>query len=267
MFIGRLLGFLLGLKLLSLPGAFFGFWVGNLFDKGLKLNIFDIPKSRAASVQQAFFQATFTIMGFLAKADGRVSEYEIRVARQIMDKLGLTEALKLEAIQLFNNGKQGYFDFNNALDLLLRECQYHRDLLYYFIEIQLEAALADGPLQPEEKRILLLICERLRCAPNDFEALWSRQRASQSFHRHYDEQRQHYTATPDSLSDAYAILGVQPNASEAVIKKAYRKLMNQHHPDKLAARGISADMLKMAKEKTQQISGAYNLIRKSKGFR
>ena len=67
-----------------------------------------------------------------------------------------------------------------------------------------------------------------------------------------------------SLKDAYRLLGVSDGASDAELKKAYRRLMSQHHPDKLVAKGLPEQMVKDATEKTQQIKAAYELIRKSR---
>ncbi len=57
------------------------------------------------------------------------------------------------------------------------------------------------------------------------------------------------------------MLGVDATASDAEIKKAYRKLMSEHHPDKLAAKGLPDDMMKLATEKAQDIQAAYALIK------
>ena len=54
------------------------------------------------------------------------------------------------------------------------------------------------------------------------------------------------------------------NASDADVKKAYRRLMNQHHPDKLVSKGLPEEMMKLANEKTQQIKEAYERIKKSR---
>ncbi len=285
---GRLLGFLLGFMVYGPLGALFGFIIGAVFDKGLNLHLHDIPRGHAENVQKAFFTATFSVMGHLAKADGRVSENEIRVAKEMMTQLGLDATLRHEAINLFNVGKSAGFSLENTLDMLWRECHQHQDLLRFFIEIQLEAALADGPLQPAEQKILLVICQRLNISPGEFEQLWARQWASQAFHQwyrayedtgytgtryeQYDNRYQsgaRYRATPahSSLENACGVLGVSENATPVDIKKAYRRLMNQHHPDKLAARGLPESMVKHAKEKTQQIRAAYDLIREAKGFR
>jgi len=295
---GRFIGTLLGFKLLGLLGGIIGYTLGSWFDKGLRLHLYQIPRSRAVAVQDAFFKATFLVMGHLAKADGRVSEEEIRVAKNIMSRLELTESLRQEAMHLFNTGKSPDFDLAHTLAQLYQECYRYPDLLRFFVEIQLEAALADGALNNDEKRVLLLICEQLHFSSIEFEQLWARQWASQSFHEWFASQfdphararayqteansNRAYSAYGNSqrreqwsqahtsqstLQDAYGVLGVASTASVAEIKKAYRRLMNQHHPDKLASRGLPEGMVKMAKEKTQQIRAAYDLIRQERGFR
>lgn len=291
---GKIIGFFLGYLLLGPIGALLGVFIGHMFDKGLKLHLHTMPRSRPVEVQRAFFTATFSVMGHLAKADGHVSPDEIVEAQRIMAQLDLSEDLRKEAIRLFNQGKAPLFDVDAVLGTLFEKCHNHRDLLRFFIEIQLGAALVDGDLQPEEKEVLLHICDRLQFSPQEFERLWAQQWASQAFHQWYDagfqqhtrarggayqgqQQQGYYTGSSrggarqgpshSSLQDAYGVLGVSSSAGISDIKKAYRKLMNQHHPDKLASRGLPDGMIKMAKEKVLQIRSAYDLIRESKGFK
>ena len=295
---GRLIAALFGFKVLGLFGGIVGYIIGGWFDKGLRLHLQQIPRARSVAVQEGFFKATFLVMGHLAKADGHVSADEIRAAKNIMSRLELSEALKQEAMHLFNTGKSPDFDLEIALSNLYQACHRYPDLLRFFLEIQLEAALADGALNSDEERVLLLICQGLDFSSEEFERLRARQSASTFFHewfsaqwdpnagsREYQSARGYHTgggrtgdyhrnqrgqtpaAAKPTVGDAYGVLGITPTASVAEIKKAYRRLMNQHHPDKLASRGLPESMLKIAKEKTQQIRAAYELVREAQGFR
>jgi len=118
--------------------------------------------------------------------------------------------------------------------------------------------------------LLLLVCQHLHCPPQLFEELRSSHSTRHSFYQGWQsstkDQRKANSNT-NSLDQAYAVLGVSSSDNIATIKKAYRKLMNQHHPDKMVAKGLPAEMLKLAQEKTQQISAAYDAIREARGFR
>jgi len=277
---GKIIGALLGYTLLRLPGAFLGYLIGSWFDRGLRLHLYRIPHSRAAAIQQIFFKTSFLVMGYLCRADGRVNEKEIRAAERMMVRLNLNSALRKEAIELFNEGKQQVVEIEEVVGRFLGECRRYPDLLRLFVEMQLEVALADGEVNKEEKTVLLRLCYLLGFSPQEFEHLQTRYTASQAFHewfsaqfqqraRMHGGQQQSYNPQPSAgaLDKAYGVLGVSIGAANAEIKKAYRRLMNQHHPDKLAARGLPEGMVKVAKEKTQEIRAAYDLIRQERGFR
>ena len=89
--------------------------------------------------------------------------------------------------------------------------------------------------------------------------------AQQRYHQQQQGQRQQSSTM--QLADAYQLLLVDPNASDKEVKRAYRKMMSQHHPDKLAAKGMPDDMLEVAKEKTQEIQSAWEMIRKQRNIR
>jgi DnaJ like chaperone protein len=70
----------------------------------------------------------------------------------------------------------------------------------------------------------------------------------------------------DRLEDAYAALGVAADATPAEIKRAYRKLISQNHPDKLAARGLPESMRAVAEERSREINAAYDLVKDARGM-
>jgi len=132
-----------------------------------------------------------------------------------------------------------------------------------FIEIQLQAAYADGRLDISEEQMLLHICQRLGIPQFLFRQL---QRMVEAQHGFGGAGRQSREAPRPSLDDAYAMLGVSASASDAEVKKAYRRLMSQHHPDKLVAKGLPEEMMKLAAEKTGEIRKAYEQVKEARGF-
>jgi DnaJ like chaperone protein len=253
---GTLLGGTLGYMFGGPLGALLGAILGRNFDRGItstdRPSIFD--PGRQERVQAAFFTATFSVMGHIAKADGRVTTAEISAAETIMARMQLDPQQRKAAIRLFNEGKKDGFPLQGVLDQFRRECHGRRNLLQMFLEIQIATAMADGRIHGDEKRILFIIGEALGFDHHAIEQLFGFVGAGQA-----PEREKH------SLANAYRILGVGKDADDAEVKKAYRRLMNQHHPDKLIAKGLPEEMIKIATEKTREIKAAYDLVKASRG--
>ena len=115
--------------------------------------------------------------------------------------------------------------------------------------------------------MLQKVCQQLGISGIRFEMLHERIKAERAFaqgqYQQYGGAQPHYS-DEDKLKEAYKVIGTKSSASDAVVKKAYRRLMNQHHPDKLVAKGLPEEMMRMAKEKTQEIQAAYEAIKKSR---
>src|SRR5690606_37465276 len=133
-------------------------------------------------------------------------------------------------------------------------------LLEYLITA---AATADGVLHDAERDLLLRVAGALGFDPMQFERLLSMFDAQREFHREPPRQ----PAAGDRLAAAYRALGVAPTASGREVKTAYRRLMGQHHPDRLIAQGVPEDMIKLATEKSQEIQVAYDLIQRERAGR
>jgi DnaJ like chaperone protein len=285
MIFGKLLGAFFGFLLGGPFGFVLGMAIGHFFDKGLRENTnqqslfgFSFPKSsNLAAIQTAFFQNTFLVMGYIAKSDGRVSQAEIRYARTIMDQLGLNADQVQQAIQFFNEGKSGQFPMKHNLEQLYYLCQGNTMLLQLFVELQIKAALADGVIHAHSLDVLKSVAKYLGIPSHIIDVLVRQvyaanqyQSQGQGQYQRQHQYRQQYQARPQEakieLKDAYAFLGVNANADAKEIKKAYRKLISQHHPDKLIAKGLPENMIKLATEKTQKIQKAYEHICAVKGI-
>lgn len=255
---GKLIGGGFGFALGGPLGALVGAALGHTVDAHRRRGTGGGTGAGAREqTQAAFFTATFSVLGHLAKADGRVTRDEIRLAEAVMDRMQLGTEVRELAKSLFRRGKEPGFDLDAVLDQFRRECHRSRMLLQMFIEILLQAAYVDGVMHPAERGILLHICARLGFTPGQFEHLEMLVRGNHPGRRG--------AARGDELARAYAILAVSADASDDEVKRAYRRLLNQHHPDKLVARGLPEEMMKLASEKTHEIRQAYERIRAARG--
>lgn len=251
--IGGTLGFLVGGPL----GALLGASLGHNFDGDDNAKNARIGAQPGAQerIQAAFFTATFSIMGYVSKADGKVTSDEIALVNNLMREMRLDQQQRQLARQLFNSGKQAGFDFDGIVEQFRIECHGRSTLLRIFLEIQVQVAFADNLLDPSENQILKTLARRLGFSSGMLEDIISRIRGGA-------HSRQPGKGTID---DAYAILGVTADTATADIKRAYRRLISQHHPDKLVSKGLPEEMLKLANQKTHEIQTAWQTICNTRG--
>ncbi len=255
--LGGAFGFMIGGPL----GALVGIAFGHNFDRGLNAIGKDgwqggVDQER---IQLAFFTATFSVMGYIAKADGRVTRDEIRLAEEVMTHLGLNAEMRESARKLFNEGKSDSFPIDEVLDQFRKETHRRTTLIQMFLEILLQAAYADGVMHPAEEKVLAHICQKLGIPLAQLRRLEEMLKAGFGSTGYSQA-----SSSKTTLEDAYTILGVDNSVSDAELKKSYRRLMSQHHPDKLVAKGLPDEMIQDATEKTQQIKSAYEMIRDSR---
>ena len=268
--LGAIFGFIvLGPFITPILGLIIGLLIGHSFDKS-RLGF----HGQNARIRQAFFEALFVTMGRLAKLDGRVTQNEIEVAKQVMQHMQLNTAQRAEAIRLFNQGKQNHFDVNPYLVRLRQVCYGRRNLLRMFMQLLFQSAYADGDVSGQEQQFVQGVANNIGFTLQEFQQMQAmfaaqftfRQQWRSGFQQQYQRyQQQNHQTTGQDLKQAYAVLGVREGAPIDEVKKAYRKLMNQYHPDKLVAKGLPEEMMKSATEKTQQIKQAYEVIKDKKG--
>jgi DnaJ like chaperone protein len=275
--IGKILGTIFGFMFGRIPGAILGFFVGHMFDKGYSKNFnqtggfnrFFASQDEFKS-QAIFFHSLFSVMGHVAKADGKVSDIEIQMASALMDQMNLEGETRQEAQQAFRDGKAADFALKQTVQEFKESCHGRRDILQVYLEILIQAAYVDGKLDKSEQAILETVAQYLGFGQHDLLYLMSAFEAEMRFRQgtggKQNANGQKYSSQ-QSLDDAYKILGVKTSEDDKSIKKAYRKLMSEHHPDKLVSKGLPKQALELAKNKTQDIQSAYELIKEKRGFR
>ncbi len=266
--IGKLGGGVLGYIAGGIVGAAIGVLLGHQFDRGLG-NFDSGSRGRTrsdgktgAARQQVFFETTFQVMGHLAKIDGRVSEEEIQAARAAMHRMRLHPEAVRRAIECFNAGKRDSFQLGPQLARFRQVCGRDRGLVHAFLEFQMDLVLSKGSIKSTERELLWQIAEHLGVGRVELAQLEAILRARRSFGAEPAPDR-----GPSELEQAYRALGLDESATDQEVKTAYRRLMNQHHPDKLVSRGLPDSMLEAAKERTREIRAAYELIRERRQLR
>lgn len=204
-------------------------------------------------IRSCFYTATFYCMGCMAKADGRVSEYEIGFTRSVMNVMGLDPVKKKTAINLFNQGRKGRFRrsvLRQTAEILSQDKQY----IEMFVELQLRLAYADGVLHGKEFQFLLEICKALNFDNNDFERLHGPLKGIFSGVSQHKFQ--------GSIDQAFVELEIHKKAEFEEIKHSYKRLMSRYHPDKLIARGEPELHIQKASDRVHRVKNAYDFIRR-----
>jgi len=258
---GKILGGAFGMMIGGPMGALLGAVLGHNIDKGVSQSAGQPGFGRQERVQTMFYTATFTVMGHVCKADGQVTDDEISLAKQVMQQMDMDASQRKAAIGLFNEGKKASFPIADVIQQFRQEIGFRPNLIRMFIEVQIMAAYADGVMHPAEREILLRVCQLLNISRREFDHLCAMIEGM-----HSSSSRTGRDDGSPSLKKAYAILDVNESASSNDIKKAYRRLLSQHHPDKLVAKGLPEEMMKVATDRTHEIRKAYEVIKKAKGF-
>lgn len=279
---GKILGALLGYVIGRLPGAIIGLLLGHQFDvamqrarapdrAGSDANRPDTQRDDPEALRRAFFEATFQVMGHVAKSDGRVSEQEIGAARAAMQRFSLGDAERRLAIELYTQGKAADFPLEATLERLRWLASDRPDLSRLFVQIQLEAALDGDGVGERPRQVFLRMCRALGISPLEFAALEAMLRMHRGARPGGGADGAGTGQRPRrggaKLADAYQVLGVPPTAADAEVTRAFRRLISQNHPDKLVAQGLPESMIAAAHERTQQILDAYETVKEHRGIR
>jgi len=258
---GKIIGGVIGLFRGGIVGAVVGAILGHLVDRFLA-GILNVGKT-----QKAFFDALFASLGALAKADGQVTKAEIQMVESLMQQMQISGDDRQRAIRLFNLGKQADFDLQEALQPFVHHSVVRQDLRQMFMQILVEAAFSSGELSQAEHAVLVRVASALHIPGQVFSAMLAARGAAGGAAGARYERAAGRRPSVASLDQDYAQLGLTSKASDADIKRAYRKLVSQYHPDKLVSHGLPEEMMEAAKKRVREINTAYDRIKQARGFK
>lgn len=263
---GKVVGTVAGLATGRPWLALIGLVLGHQFDRGFAGKFTrlgpDVADGRLEQLSPEFAEVLFQLMGHLAKADGRVSEDEIRAARALMHRLGLGPLEIRKAIGWFEAGKNPGFPVRARIRDLRARGARQPETRALFVRLLMEVALANGSVHERERVVLWQVCKELDIGRVELAQLEAMLRAQRGFRR---------SAAGDAdskrLGEAYRTLGVGKSATNDEIKTAYRRLMNRNHPDKLSGGNPDKAVIAEAERRTREVRGAYDLLKARRSIR
>lgn len=266
-FTGTLIGAVLGMWAThNLLGALIGGALGFMFDASRQ-------QRQRTPAQGGFVAPLFALIGAVAKSDGRVSEAEIAIAERLMARMGLDQDDRRRAIAAFNEGKQPEFNATQVIDELRQWVGHRRDHAFPVIDVVIDTVLAEGNPSPEKMAILRQLAFAMRVSDMELMALMAMKGYAWNAHAggrahggahgngggYVPPQRN--TQGPDPST----VLGIPRDADERAIKRAYRKLISEHHPDRLG--DLPEDMRRRAEARASEINAAYERIKAERGLK
>ncbi len=255
---------LAGYYLFRFPGALIGYFIGGSIDRARSYGVGGVNPLGTGRRKEVFLETVFTLMGKLAKADGVITKDEIDHVELFIKKMGMTAEHREQAVAQFKRGSAVGFEIAGTLNTFMATCGQTLNLKQMVVVYLIVMAVADGVLDKAEVVLLEQIASRLGYSSAQFQQLLEMVLNQSHFSSGAGGAGQATSAT--TLADAYKAIGVTESNTDQEIKRAYRKLMSQYHPDKLMGQGLPEDMIAVATEKATEIQVAYDLIKERRGI-
>lgn len=246
--LGKMVGGTIGLAVGGPLGAIAGAAFGHMFDGD------DDPQRQLADTggltgggqaQFTFYVAAFSMLAKLARVDGRITDAEMKSIRRFMTQdLRLNEESRKMAEKIFQTALQAPQTFSEFAHEFYKHFHDRPELLEMMIDILLRVSVSDGAMHKSEEDLIVRAAKIFRIPEADYRKIWSR-----------------YVSVTDKY---YAVLGCSPGDNDEEVKKQYRKMARDFHPDTIASKGLPEDFIQFATDKFREIQEAYEVIRKER---
>ncbi len=245
---GKLMGGTLGFFAGGPLGAIAGTTLGHvLFDKIAQYEEYSQKRlNETEQIQAAYFISLFSVLGKFAKIDGAVTRDELIVIDNFMRQMGITGIKRDFAINIFKQAKNSTYSINDFAIQFYEISRYQRALLYSFIDLLFQVALADGKVHPAEGAAIDDIRHIFGINDTEFNSIKT---------QHIDDSEKYYK-----------VLNCTSASTDEDIKKQYRKLAKDFHPDTIIGKGLPEEFVSFATKRFQEIQEAYEKIKQRRGF-
>lgn len=207
---------------------------------GFVTGVSDNPERR----QVAFTIAMISLSAKMAKADGVVTADEVNAFKEIFD---IPPEEQANVARMFNLAKQDVAGFDAYARQILQIYEHEYDILEDILDGLFHIAEADGIIHENELLFIEEVARIFAFEDEAYEAIKARH-------------------VRDGKNDPYGVLGVERSWSNFEIRKTYRKLVAENHPDRLIARGVPEEFVRIANDKMAAINAAYDELQKERGL-
>ncbi|MBD3178967.1 MAG: DnaJ domain-containing protein [Candidatus Latescibacteria bacterium] len=237
----------LGLFLGGPLGAVIGAALGHhMVDRRMDMGAATGGLKQVEKTRAAFFASVFSILGRIAEADGAITEDEVAVVDNFIASLNISSDEREFAREVFNEARHSHYSIDDFASQFYSINRNNREIVSSFMDVLFQVAAADGKLHPAEEESLNRVRRIFRISDHQFQEL-----------------RAHYF---DEADKYYRILGCTPESSDREIKKNYRKLVKDFHPDTIVSKGLPEEFIQFATRRFEEIQEAYEKIREKRGF-
>jgi DnaJ like chaperone protein len=245
---GKVMGGAFGLFAGGPLGAIAGATLGHvLFDRTAGFEDYSNKQvSRTEQIQAAYFISLFSVLGKFTKLDGVVTRDEIEMVDRFMLQMGITGTERDFAVNVFNEAKDSTYTINDLATQFYKVSRHQRVLLYSFMDLLFQIALADGKVHHAEQQAIDDIRHIFGISDSEFNNIKAR-----------------YIDTAEKY---YGVLSCTQASTDEEIKKQYKKLAKDFHPDTIISKGLPEEFVAFATKRFQEIQEAYEKIKKKRGL-